>query len=274
MLSICIIGSQARGTADALSDRDVLLVGTSASESKRSALDWTNDGWNVSAFDRPAFCRLAEVGSLFVQHVKQDGRIVRDDGGHLRKALAAYSPKSNYLGERDDALRQIAALPREDGSYWHDLCLADIAYVLFRNAAILHLASEGQYCFSYNELVLRSAENLRLRSDAKEALTSLRTLKHAYRNRQLWVETAGQVDRAQDVAAEISRRVGGLHASAIAAGATTNDYMHLRLRELDLASTITPPVLDGLSIGHPLYSIWRQMICSAGYPKDRPSRVH
>jgi len=274
MLSICIIGSQARGTSDALSDRDVLLIGTSASEFESSARDWTNNGWNVSAFDRPAFGRLAEVGSLFVQHVKQDGRIIRDDGGQLRQALTAFSPKSDYLGERDDALRQIAALPCENGSYWHDLCLADIVYVLFRNAAILNLASGGHYCFSYEELVLRSADILQLGSSAKEALTALRVLKHAYRSRQLQVETAGFVDRARDVAAEIGRRVGGLHASAVAAGATTDDYLHLRLRELELASTITPPVLDTLSLDDPLYSTWRNMICAAGYPKNKVSRLH
>ncbi|MCP1220430.1 hypothetical protein NKW45_01050 [Acetobacter orientalis] len=228
----------------------------------------------MSAFDRSAFGRLAEVGSLFVQHVKQDGRIIRDDGSQLCQTLAAFSPKPDYLGERDDALRQIAALPCENGSYWHDLCLADIVYVLFRNAAILHLASSGHYCFSYEELVLRSVDILQLGSGAQEALTSLRILKHAYRSRHMSVEVAGQVDQARDIAAEIGRRVGGLHASAVAMGATTDDYLHLRLRELELASTITPPVLDQLPLDHPLYSTWRSMICTAGYPKNQVSRLH
>ena len=274
MLSVCIIGSQARGTADALSDRDVLLVGSLTSEFESLARGWTNKGWNVSAFDKPAFGRLSEVGSLFVQHVKQDGHIVRDDGGYLRQALVAYSPKSDYLGERDDALRQIACLSCEDGSYWHDLCLADIVYVLFRNTAILHLASCGQYCFSYDELVRRLAVNLRLGSRARETLLSLRTLKHAYRSRQVGVEAAGRVDRARQVAAEIARRVGGLRASAVEKGATTDDYLHRRLSELELVSTITPLVLDALPLGHALHATWTNMIRSAGYPKNKLSRLH
>lgn len=274
MLSICIIGSQARRTADALSDRDVLLVGAPSSDRDRSTRDWTFGGWNVSVFDRPAFGRLAEVRSLFVQHVKQEGRIVRDDGDFLRCALAVYTPKPQYLGERNDALRQIAELPKQNGRYWHDLCLADVTYVLFRNAMILHLASIGQYCFGYDDLLDRAAEYLCLTPKQIEALLNLRTLKHAYRQRALAVDLNAKVDLAHNTIAMISGRVGGRDASAVAAGTTTDEYLCLRLYELKLAATITPPVLDALKPEHDLFHVWRSMTMAGGYPKDKSFRVH
>ncbi len=274
MLSICVIGSQARGTADRLSDRDVLIVGVSGAERDARTLEWSTDGWNVSAFDTPAFTRLAHVGSLFVQHVKQDGRIVRDDGGRLRRTLASYSPKAEYIGERNDALRQIAALPGEDGRYWHDLCLADIVYVLIRNAAILHLGSRGQYCFSYDELIVRLANDLQLGEEPMRVLRCLRHLKHAYRSREARAEVQGLVDGARETASQIAKRVGGMDTSAIAAGATNDTYIKRRLRELELAASLGPKVLDAIPADHPLGKVWQDMIRSAGYPRKESFRLH
>jgi len=235
---------------------------------------WTLGGWNVSVFNRPAFGRLAEVRSLFVQHVKQEGRIVRDDENFLRGALAVYSPKAEYLGERNDALRQIAQLPMPDGRYWHDLCLADIIYVLFRNAVILHLASIGQYRFGYDELVENVGEDLRLSPAQIGALLDLRTLKHAYRRRALSIDLKGRVDLALDVIAAISGRMEALDVSAIAVGTTTDDYFHLRLCELELAASITPPVLDALAPEHALFEVWQSITRAPGYPKNKPPRPH
>jgi hypothetical protein len=274
MLSICVIGSQARGTADSLSDRDVLIVGVSGAERDARAREWSTDGWNVSAFDTPAFRRLAQVGSLFVQHVKQDGRIVRDDGGRLRQTLARYSPKTEYIGERNDALRQIATLPGQDGRYWHDLCLADIIYVLIRNAAILHLGSRGQYCFSYDELILRLADDLQLDEEVMRVLRCLRHLKHAYRSREARAEVQGLVDGARKATALIAKRVGGLDTSAIAAGVTSDTYIKRRLCELELAASLGPKVLDALPADHPLGKVWQDMMRSAGYPKKESFGLH
>jgi hypothetical protein len=274
MLSICIIGSQARRTADVLSDQDVLLVGAPSKVLDHAMDEWCSGGWNVSVFDRPAFDRLAEVRSLFVQHVKQEGLIVRDDGSFLSATLQSYVPKTDYLGERNDALRQIAALPWQNGHYWHDLCLADITYVLFRNAAILHLASAGLYCFGYDLLMECVAGEFGLSLRDLRALTGLRRLKHAYRQRITDVEVAGRVDGVRRIIAGIVARLRSLDASGIAAGLTTEDYFSQRLLELGLAWRFTPPALDMIGPDHDLFPLWRSLTTSSGYPKVRASRLH
>ena len=119
MISVCIFGSQARRTADLLSDRDLLVVGDPS-----PARDWYSGRLAGSGLARVGFrsrrirasskCRR----SLFVQHLKQEGRILRDAGCFQATALEGYLPKRDYSAERNDAFRQIAALPCSSGSRW------------------------------------------------------------------------------------------------------------------------------------------------------------
>lgn len=145
-----------------MSDRDMLLVGSLSPALDQAVARWTAREWNVSVFDPLAFKRLADVKGLFIQHLKQEGRILHDHDDFLGSVLRGYSPKADYSPQRNDALAQICALPPAIGSYWHDLCLADIAYVLFRNAAILHLACAREYCFQYDVLISLDGESVRL----------------------------------------------------------------------------------------------------------------
>lgn len=269
MLSICIIGSQARQTADDLSDRDVLFVAPASKVLDAVSANWRSKGWNVSVFDRFAFRRLAEVQSLFVQHVKQEGRIVRDDDGFLACTFDGFSPRTDYLGERNDALRHIAALPPVNGKYWHDLCLADVTYVFFRNAAILHLASSGRYCFGFKELVAAVASEFGFELSEQRAVLALRKLKHAYRQRLLDAPDLALLTAAQAAISRFHAALSDLHQSSIEDGTTTNEYLLQRLEELSFASTFTPPVLDALGPNDPLFERWQHMKGCGGYPKLR-----
>ena len=273
MLSVCIFGSRARQTADLISDRDVLVVGEPSPSMDRVVGRWADHAWNVSVFHREAFARLAEVQSLFVQHLKQEGRIFRDDGGFLESVLRNYAPKTDYSAERNDAMRQIIALPSTTGGYWHDLCLADILFVLFRNAAILHLASIGEYCFHYEKLVSRIVELLNLCSDACEPLLALRKLKHSYRQRSRALDVSREFLEARQIILDLIECLPNRTESSIERGETTDEYFKMRLSELSLVANDSPEILDRLEPDSPVFALWQSIRANGGYPKPRPIRL-
>lgn len=275
MLSICIFGSQARRTADAMSDRDVLLVGPSSPILDRAVTEWRLRDWNVSVFDQLAFRRLADVKALFIQHLKQEGRVLHDDGDFLTSVMEGYSPKADYSAERNDAFAQIVALPANTGEYWHDLCLADVVYVLFRNAAILHLASAEEYCFQFNTTVERMACLFELSQEDRLALLLLRDLKHGYRRRAESLTACSPLQEARRVIDRVIARLPDATTSSIAGGVTTDDYFRLRLTELEIVKKLDPRVLDGLTAKSNFFELWQCIVRGGGYPKPKPkSRPH
>lgn len=269
MQSVCIFGSEARQTADEWSDRDVLILCGSPKRLRKLSADWTGQGWNVSAFKISDFQRLARTGSLFVQHVKQEGKVIVDDGNSLQKVLKSYAPKLSYVAERNDALTQIINLPSLDGFYWHDLCVADIASVLFRNAMILHLASKGYYCFEFSELVRLAVGELALSNLAGKSLLNLRKLKRMYRERMLGGEVSAAVEATMVFAQNMLSTQADSNVSAIAEGLTSDRYMSIRLAELQLVSQQDIFKLDNLTEDDDLYDAWRAIRSSGGYTKEK-----
>lgn len=271
MLSICIFGSRARQTADAMSDRDILLVGPPSTALDRAVSRWTERSWNVSVFDRPAFERMAEVKALFVQHLKQEGRLLQDADDFLASVLERYSPKPDYSAERNDALAQIISLPPDTDDYWYQLCLSDIVYVLFRNAAILHLACGKEYQFQYDVLVDRMANMFDLGHRERLALLALRDLKHGYRQRVEGLAVRLLLQEARQVVDQMIEQLPDMSVSSIAAGVTTDDYFKLRLTELDLVTRYHPQHLDGLGPENDISVLWKRIRSGGGYPKPKVS---
>jgi hypothetical protein len=269
MLSICIFGSQARQTADFMSDRDVLFVGAPSPDLERAVSHWTKNSWNVSVFDRPAFERLAEVKALFVQHLKQEGRLLQDADGFVASTFERYSPKTDYSAERNDALEQIMLLPCATDTYWQQLCLSDIVYVLFRNASILHLACTREYRFQYHVLVDQMASIFSLNQRQRASLLALRDLKHAYRNRILGLIAMPHLLDARRIAAQIIKQLPDMSASSIADGATSDNYFKLRLSELELMGRYQPDYLDQLGPESDMFDLWKRIRSSGGYPKPK-----
>lgn len=269
MFSICIFGSQARKTADRISDRDMLLIGDAGADLEGAAAKWKSAQWNVSVFDRPAFTRMAEVRSLFVQHIKQEGRIVEDSGHYLRAELSKYSPKTDYSGERNDSLHQIIDLPQANGQYWRDMCIADASYVLFRNALILHFACNSAYCFQFDTLVDQIASEFRLDSGERRLMLKLRELKHGYRNRVHNHQPVAALSNVRRIAQLMLAAVDNSSVSGIASGLTSNDYLTMRLREIELVSTHDVQYLDSLVEGDALFRTWSNIKGIFGYPKDK-----
>src|SRR5690349_7310060 len=140
MISVCIYGSMARQQTDELSDRDVLILAPSKEDAFEQCSSWRASGWNASFFTDMHFSRLVEFRSLFVQHIKLEGRIIRDDGGRLRELLDQFLPAPSYHEDFYDALLPLKWIDRREPHYWAQLCIGDILFVVSRNAGILHAA--------------------------------------------------------------------------------------------------------------------------------------
>jgi len=267
VVSICLFGSYARGTADPLSDKDVLIVGSAAERTDQLEKEWRSSGWNIARFTHSDIRRISRKRSLFIQHIKQEGRIVRDDNEFLSTEIDRYLPKDDYSIEITEAVRQLTNLPVSEGTYWIDLCIADILFAIVRNIAILNTASSGAYVFSYDLLVERMAQEFLLPPTQHDALIDLRHLKHAYRTRQTDAQGILSLATARNAAIAISNKLGKLGTDHEASPPQPDPYFHLRMTELNLLRQFDPRLLDSLRPCDPGYAEW-QVICNpSGYPK-------
>ncbi len=266
MISLCIFGSQARGSPDRFSDFDLLIAGKDTERLKPICASWERRGWNVSAYQLSDLERLAAQKSLFIQHLKAEGQILQDEAGQLRQVLDIYQPHKSYIPQRNDALRQVLSLPRAGLNDDVNACVADIACVLFRNFAILHLASKGIYEFSYDRLTGHMAQEFDLKSDWRKALLSLRLAKHKYRNRLISNVERLCLPEVREAASYIANRIGDISQSAITDGTHGNRYMMLRLRELELIQHYGIRYLDALPRHAPLGLEWFNIRKYRSYP--------
>lgn len=183
-ISICIFGSSARATNDAISDRDVLIVTDDVEAAKCTVAKWSEAGWSVSLYSRKRLSSIAKAGSLFVKHLQLEGTMVADPSGWLTKALDQYRVKQSYSSEIASALD--LALPlqrlRSDGPIVDPAIAADIGYVFLRNYAIYRCAEQKSYVFDYAELLEELQQIERFSDRCRYQLMDLRMGKHIYRS--------------------------------------------------------------------------------------------
>ena len=96
MPSVCIFGSVARKNQDSLSDKDALIIFDGSETCKELKRQWSGQGWSVVNYTDKRLTKMADAGSLFVQHLKQEGIILEDANNVLCDLLASYEPKEDY----------------------------------------------------------------------------------------------------------------------------------------------------------------------------------
>jgi hypothetical protein len=267
MLSSCIFGSTARNSFDSYSDRDMLVVAPSKRELVHGSRHWLSTGWSVANFTHQQISRMAARGSLFLQHLKQEAIIIRDDDGFLFSLMDRYQPKQEYEDELSDSIGLLHDLSRQRLDYWPTLCSADIAYVAIRNIAIARLASKGKYAFDYGDLIGYFGKEHCISTAKLTALRQLRLLKHSYRNRL----TPPSPWRILGPALEAADELFGLNPSKHPKDQSgSSGYRGLRLLELELVGRVDPRVLDGLPLNDPLAVAWALIRDPRGYP-DKPT---
>ena len=181
--SICIFGSTARNSTDQHSDRDVLVAAGNRSRRDELVECWTRRGWSVASYTPSRLQRMIGAGSLFVQHLKLEGRIVEDKFGWLRDTLNSATPRESYANDALASVALVKPIERFEPSTQlsEHLISADLAYVAVRNFGICHLADRNRLSFDYAQIVGRLSDNFGLGSAERELLTSLRVAKSCYR---------------------------------------------------------------------------------------------
>lgn len=181
--SACIFGSIARGDSDSASDADVLIVGERAADCKQTAQLCQKFGWSCTVYSWRRLAAMASAGSLFVQHLKQDGRVIFDPSERLRDTLASFRPRADYQVEYRSAIEVLAAIERIPASP-ESLCwAADVLAVVARSAAIAWLGHCGIFEFSKDGIPRALAYTRGLKQSGYDCVRRLRILKHQYRAR-------------------------------------------------------------------------------------------
>ncbi len=107
--AIALYGSIVRGDNDQLSDRDVILVARSESDLVRAKHVVEEKGHSCASYTWRKLRRLSRKKALFLQHLKEESLIIRDNNEQLRSLLHHFEPASDYSKEIEDTKRLIAS---------------------------------------------------------------------------------------------------------------------------------------------------------------------
>ena len=180
--ALAIFGSAARGDYDAFSDRDLLIVANDGPILRDMKTRYSALGWSCTAYSWKRLQRASDEGSLFVQHLKQEARILWDPLDRLAHLLVAYTPRYSYQREYDGATSLLGDLLQYlpecvNGPMW----ALDVLSVGFRSLAVAKLADEGIYAFANTDIIGGLARIGIVDSGGGRRLSSLRRYKSLYR---------------------------------------------------------------------------------------------
>lgn len=204
--SVAVFGSVARGEADSLSDRDLLVV----SDHRALAEDLEAlraQGYSPAAYTWRSLEALAKYRSLFLLHLKFESKVIKDGNFRLSKFLATVAPSDDYsvvLKQSVDLAALTTSVPDVEVLR---LWAADVLAVALRNYLVALAAQRGRYIFSYSSLVDFAETLFRFDSSEKSALLNLRTWKACYRQKgyefQLIAPSYDELQSAQDAISSI-----------------------------------------------------------------------
>lgn len=180
--SEALFGSAARGDADALSDRDVLIVDDDVKRLAARTAELQANGVSVASYTFAKLAALAKMGALFVQHLKLEALVTRDDGARLSRLLKDFEPRTDYSFEIAENAK-LSALAGAVPTGGRGLLLAaDILYVSVRNHGVLSLAERGVHVYAFDAVAAGLEVTGLIAPGGARALGALRFLKCLYRN--------------------------------------------------------------------------------------------
>jgi hypothetical protein len=148
--AIILYGSHARGTADADSDVDILVLGESPQEQLRATTAPFEGILSHSGYDWQEFDAMRADGSIFLRHIRMEGRVLaaRGRGGHALDELRDLPPYRHVdrdLTSFDQTLDDVRDSLQEGGSPRYELT---VLLSLIRHCAILGTYLAGRLGFS------------------------------------------------------------------------------------------------------------------------------
>ncbi|MCI7506932.1 nucleotidyltransferase domain-containing protein [Desulfovibrio piger] len=182
--SVAVFGSCARNDFDNLSDKDILFVYDDNFYPSKEIKNMQSNGWNCSEYTYKEFQNISSLGSLFVQHIKQDSIIKKDDDNILKNILLSYTPKKDYTADIIQAEKNFTILKYIENSSIGALWALDVISVLLRNYSVLRLANNNIYEFSLSRMYSFMMELYGFDDREFQYLCKLRYFKYIYRHKQ------------------------------------------------------------------------------------------
>jgi len=177
-----LFGSQSRGDHDQASDRDILIVDDRPAALRRRAQILAQQGWSVAPYTYRKLEALAGRGALFVQHLKMEGKVLKDAHGRYSQIVSEFRPKQFYTNDIRENARLAGLLTSQPQTGKGALWAADVLYVAVRNFGVLWLAEQGEYTFSYRRIISQLIGKGLIEKEGESALLKLRLLKALYRS--------------------------------------------------------------------------------------------
>jgi hypothetical protein len=181
--SIAIFGSSQRTNFDKYSDKDLLIVGESYSKINELRQEYESQNYSVSTYTYKKLQFLSDSGSLFIQHLKKESKILIDGNDNLKSILDNHKesiPTQKELTESIDYFKFLKSIPN---SNWGYAWFCDCFYVGLRNHLILRSAIKGDYNFSFLNLIDDLLQSKEIDLNDFEILRQVRVVKKAYRER-------------------------------------------------------------------------------------------
>lgn len=176
-----IFGSFARGDSDSLSDRDLLLVGDNSKILRTEASRLENFGWSCSTLTWSQLSHAGKRKLLFIQHLKLEGIVIKDNCDRLLNFLHSAEPRSDYSWEIEQAKDLIGLIEDIPLNEWGSVWALDVLMVGFRSLGYATLANEGMFRFSFDEVLNKLHTIGFLKSSDLPILRALRKWKHSFR---------------------------------------------------------------------------------------------
>ena len=151
--TIVYYGSSVRGDNDRISDKDLLLISDNENALNASKIQYESKGFSCSCYGWYKITQLVEKKALFIQHLKQESIIIKDNSNRFHEILSSFQPSNDY--SRDiESTKHLALLT--ETLVDTPSCIGwalDVLAVAFRNLSILTFANEGNYIFSYSDIL-------------------------------------------------------------------------------------------------------------------------
>ncbi|NJP30206.1 nucleotidyltransferase domain-containing protein [Microbispora sp. SCL1-1] len=143
-IAMMIYGSRARGSARTDSDIDVLQI---VKDRPRS---YSHGSINIASYTADHLTLLATRGSLFVRHLKDEGKIISDPNDVLSGILASYQPPKNYNRLKRNLCLALAGTEALDADQYARGLLRMTIYVV-RSAVYIKCAELGNLTFDRDQ---------------------------------------------------------------------------------------------------------------------------
>jgi len=193
MFSIVVFGSQVSGGSDDQSDHDLLII--CEGSNKRSLIDmYSKKGYSVSAYTPRQLEFMQKKGSLFIQHLKYESKILHDENDEFKQfiencPLIRPTPKEMHQS-RESIINAIQSPKDPILSGWK----ADYLFVLSRDYFVKYFARNNDLIFNTKSLSTKISKEFDLNKDEINIFLRLRVYKSNYRNGEI-----NQGDIARDV---------------------------------------------------------------------------